>query len=231
MKFESPQTPKKEEKTFRHDLIQKEFRTLLENSTYEVPEDTEAVMILSASPRGWHTEANQDEDFPEDVRHIEFGVEVYKQMAARKLGKPISELTEMDLKNAALPYFILNGATEQQVMMERITSTLGFPKEKTIFLNCGDHDVANTKTQFTKLAEHPVVGALKHFAVISSRYHMPRVARTASANLPEDVDFDVLSVPLKDFPFDVYRKVRREVKRIMEYKEKGDISEYPRENK
>ncbi len=43
------------------------------------------------------------------------------------------------------------------------------------------------------------------------------------------MDFDVIGVPLKDIPFDVYRKVKGEMKRIMQYSENGDISKYPRE--
>ena len=227
MSLESPQ----DRKSFLHGLIQEEFRNMLENARYVIPANTEALVILSLSPRGWHTEANKDEDFSEDVGCIKFGVEVYKKFVARKFNKLVSELTELDLKDDSLPFFILNGATEQLAMMERIAVSFGLPKERIILLNCGDHVVANTKTQFTKLAEHPVAGRFTNIAVVSANYHIPRVARTASTNLPQDVNFDVLGVPFKDMPFNVYRKVRGEVKKIFEYYKKGDIAKYPRGQK
>ena len=227
MSLESPQ----DRKSFLHGLIQEEFRSILENSNYELPENTEAIMILSASPRGWHTASNTQEDHPEDEARIKFGVEVYKRFLSKKLNKSIAEITDSDFRDGALPIFILNGATEQLQMMERIALRYGIPKEKIILLNCGDHVVANTKTQFTKLAEHPVAGRFTNIAVVSANYHIPRVARTASTNLPQDVNFDVLGVPFKDMPFNVYRKVRGEVKKIFEYYKKGDIAKYPRGQK
>jgi uncharacterized SAM-binding protein YcdF (DUF218 family) len=216
-KFSSP-------KKFRRELIQEEFRSLLQNAKYEAPENTEAIMILSASPRGWHTEENRDKNFEEDEARIKFGFDVYKQLACRKLGKLVDEITEVDLKNEVLPFFVLNGATEQKDMMERIAGSIGVPKEKIIFLDCGRHAEANTQTQFTKTTEHPVLGKLRHFTIVSTSYHVPRIARTASKNLPGNIDFDVLGVPLKDFNFDVYRKVKGEVERIVKYAAKGDIN-------
>lgn len=214
---------------FRRELIQEEFRDILEKAHYEISPETDAIMVLSASPPGWDNRAPEERaDFPEDVKRIEFAIEVYRRFASQKLGKPLEELTPEDLKNESLPPLVLNGATEQQPMMERIARKYGFPEDKTIFLNCGDHHIANTKTQFTKLSEHPIVGKFKNFVVISTSYHIPRTARTASVNLPEDVNFEMLGVPLEKLPFDVYKKVRGEVKRIELYSQKGDIARTPR---
>ena len=202
---------------------------MLENSNYEAPENTEAIMVLSASPPSWSADRSKaEEDYPEDVERIKFGIEVYKNFISRKLKKPIAELTTEDLQNETLPPLVLKGATEQLPMLERIARSLDFPREKIIFINCGDHAVANTKTQFAQTVAHPIVGKFKHLTLISTSYHVPRLARTASKNLPEDVDFDVLGVPLEDFSFDVYRKVKGEVKRIIEYSRKGDIAKHPR---
>lgn len=218
-------------KDFRRELIQKEFRHILKNARYEISENTDAIMVLSASPRGWHTKDNIQEDHPEDTARIKFSIEVYKEFVAKKLKKPIEEIATEDLKSDDLPPLVLNGATEQLHMMERIALSLGFPREKIILFNCGDHAVANTKTQFTLLAQNRSTEKFKNIVVISTSYHMPRVARTATVSLPKDVNFDVLGVPVKDFPFNVYRSVKGEVKRIINYSQKGDISAYPHRNR
>jgi len=130
-----------------------------------------------------------------------------------------------DLSSFAIPLFILNGEAEQLQPMKEIAVAIGIPEEKLYLLSCGNRGAGNTRTQFTQIMNSPDLKSRSHFIVVTSAYHVSRVARTAKKHLPEFVDFEVFGVPFKDFSFSVFRKVKGEVKRILSYSRKGDIAE------
>ena len=235
MSFESPRSNLKEKKNeddlLVHDLIRKEFRDLIENDNYEIPYDTEAIMVISAPPNLNGKTKEEIEETLENVKRIDLGIEIYKKIIAQKLNKNISDINQEDLKNKLSPLLVLNGDTEQLVMMERVTLSRSFPLEKIKLINCGDRSIANTKTQFEKTAEDPIVGKFKHITFITTSYHIPRLARTASVLLPKNQNFEIIGIPYKDYPFDIYKKVKGEVKRIINYSQKGDISRDDLRNK
>src|SRR3989344_4630269 len=224
-----PEQKKSQEDLFKHELIQKEFRNIFESSEYTLPENTKAIMILSAPPNEkGENFSDEKEGSPENVARIKLAIEVYKRIAAKKLGKDIKQLTDEDLRSEILPFIILNGETEQLPMMRKVAvDEFHFPLEKLQEMDCGRRGVANTKTQFEKFELDPHLSKLPHIALITNAYYAPRVVRTASANLSADTDFDVIGVPLKDLKFNVFRKTRGEVKKIIRYAEKGDMSKHP----
>lgn len=218
----TPENPS-EERQYRHKLIE-EFRALLEAKEYDLPKNSDHIVVLSA-PALPEFKANPvgHEENSENEARIRIGVEIFQQIAADRAGKPIEDLTEEDYKNPSLPMFVLSGEPERLPSMEETALHMGIPKEKVYLSDCGALGICNTKTQFEEIAKDKNLSDAKQIAIVSSAYHIPRVARTASSELADGVDFDAIGVSMKDFPFDVYKKVRGEIKRIVHYSNKGDI--------
>lgn len=201
-----------------------EFRETLTREKYSIPEATDGVVALSGPPK-----KNEDgvyESHDETTSRIDFAIQSIKQVVAERLHKPIDEVTNDDIIEHGPP-LLLNGEPEQLPPMQAVALGLGFPEEKITLVDCGPVGTANTKTQFTAMDTDPRFAKVKHWTFISSGYHVPRVARTAAASLDKNKNFDVIGVPLERDDYDVYRKVRGEVKRIVTYADKGDISRHP----
>jgi len=210
---------------FRHTLIQKEFRDILTTGEYQIPVETEGIVILSAPPSK-NEKGEVIEASPDNKARIEFGTQVARQITAKKLGKTLEEITIDDISQNT-PMFILNGETEQLPTMEQLAKETGFPPEKIQLLDCGKRGVGNTKTQFEAINTHHSYRNAKHLTFITNSWHAPRVTRTADANLKPEIDFDVIPVPHSAAPYNVFRVVRGEVKRIQSYSAKGDITRNP----
>jgi len=220
----NPEDPEKS--VFRHKLIE-EFRKDLEGR-YEIPDNADGVVVLSAPPALEFQEVDRREKTPENISRIDFAFDIWKQIAARKFHKKLDELDEEDLKDSSLPPFVLNGETEQLGPMREIAMALGVPPEKIYSVDSGKRGASNTKTQFVETGRDGHLGQAKHLIFVSSSYHVPRVTRMGDMNLPKEMHFDVIGVPYDQFSYDIRRKVRGEVKRIVAYSEKGDIAKWPR---
>ena len=105
---------KNDAKKFRHQLIQKEFRNALTTSIeYEIPTETEGVIILSAKEfikEGERIDYSHSEN-AENKARIEMGIEIIKQVVAKKANKSIDEIENEDILQHA-PTLILSGTTE-----------------------------------------------------------------------------------------------------------------------
>ena len=112
--------------------------------------------------------------------------------------------------------------------MKEIAIAIGIPEEKIYLVDCGKRGVGNTRTQFLETTKDEELGSARHLTFITSSYHTPRVERTAGANLPEDLDYDIVGTPFEEFSYNIYSKIKGEVKRIVNYSGKGDITKYPR---
>lgn len=194
----------------RHRLIE-EFRGILTSGEYEVPVKTDGVVALSAP------------SIPDHKARIELSIEVIKQIVAKKAGKTLESVTSEDIITHGPP-LILNGDTKQLPEMAEIAQDLGFPKKKVESINCEKGGVANTKTQFEVMREDLRYENAKHLTFVTNAWHAPRAARTAAQSLRPGIIFDVIPVPHKRAPSNVYRVVRGEVKRIKLYLAKGDIT-------
>ena len=212
-------------KEFRHQLIQKEFRDALTSIEYEIPTKTEGVVILSAKEfikEGERIDYSHPENLENKAR-IEMGIEIIKQVVAKKANKSVDEIENEDILQHA-PTLILSGTTEQLPIMKQIVKESGFSMEKLELVDCGASGVGNTKTQFETIDKHFAGRKPKHLTFITSDYHVPRVARTGDKSLNLDANFDVIPVPHEKTPYNVFKVVRGEVKRIISYADKGDIS-------
>jgi uncharacterized SAM-binding protein YcdF (DUF218 family) len=167
------------------------------------PLDTQAVIVLTCDGPKQHESEN--------FYRIERGLTALKALPE---GVPM--------------YF--SGVTEEDAYSTELMRKLGVPSEVALFQDCGPRGVANTKTQFEAILEDPRTRDLKSIVLVTSSYHVPRVARSASKLLPESMRFVVLA-DMDDFllvPFHPLLKVAGEIERILKYVAKGDIAEFPR---
>lgn len=200
--------------------IVQEFRQELTTHEYKLPPTTEAVVVLSAAPE--IIDGEEVQESRENVVRIEMAIEVIKQFTAKKLEKSIEEVTIEDCLEFGPP-LVLNCGHTQIKAMQDVAERLGYPKEKTVWENCGLPTGVNTKTNFQAMADNPRWQTAEHLTYVTNAYHVPRVARTAAATLPKTINAEIIGVPMTRHPIDVFRKVRGEVKRIITYSDKGDI--------
>lgn len=195
-------------KQFRHELI-KEFRHHLYSET-KFPSRTDAVMVLSY--------VENDENHA----RTEKAVEVYKQLIAQSLGIKFDEVTKtQSLEHGSL--FVIN-CVRQIESMRRWALEGGIPTEKIREIICPIG--ASTKTQFELMPDN-LLKPDTHLTVISSDYHGPRVIRTADKILPKGVNFTFVG---RQGTPEVLPRIRDEIRKIILYSEKGDISKFPIRN-
>ncbi len=195
--------------------------------------NTDAIIVLSGhavydkdgAPITWVS--------PENIVRIGFAIQVIRDIIAKRLKK--DEVTNKDIKNSNLKLF-LNGESNQQKDilktqlddMKHIAQAYNFPGDNIVLEDCLENGEANTKTQFKSINLDPSLKEASHITIITSDYHVPRVRRTAVKNLRSDISFDVLPTPQLEYDsYNVYPKVMGEIKRIIKYSNKGDISKVP----
>ncbi|MEK7116769.1 MAG: ElyC/SanA/YdcF family protein [Patescibacteria group bacterium] len=123
---------------------------------------------------------------------------------------------------------IFSGVTEEREEILSLMERLGSPKSLTHFQDCGKTGVANTKTQFETLIADPLTKDLRRLAIVTSVWHIPRVKRTAAKFLPPETRFVVAGNPDGSNDCDSFVLVMGEIRKIIEYSARGDISAKPR---
>lgn len=204
-----------------HSLVG-EFRSVIENYDYAPPLETQAVVALSVFPDKL-PDGRIREYSRENIARIWFAAQLCRDIAARRQGV---SLEEADLSQG--PRLILNGETESLPAMETIAiRRLGFPIEMIDEIDCGKRGVASTKTQMEVIKNDPRFIDLRDLTFVTSGYHKLRVDRTADRILDSDINIKTIPIPYEVFKFNVFRKVRGEIRRIVAYSKKGDISTFP----
>jgi len=236
---------------FCHRLIQGEFRDALDLANLfpvGINCTTSLVVVLSAPGPG---------DNDENRRRIELGVQV-SNMSYHILRDGRDSTYFSGAKSCGViirPRLVIIGEDEQLPDMNRVAMDLGmydlskspinpyselavnvmltsmsdYERTLTCLISCGPHGPqANTKTQMVAFAR--VAMSWYHTTFITSWYHVPRVARTATRQLPHGRNtparFSVLGVPQSIFPVPQFQTVLDETRRILQYIDQGDISEY-----
>jgi hypothetical protein len=201
----------------RSTLIE-EFREVLLRLERPLPVETDAIMVLAIRP-------DQDEDgyvarhdTPENRARIGAGVDLALAIEAARW-----ERASAGARLPAAPLLILNGEDEQFPMMIDVALEFGARPDRLLSVACGPLGRANTRTQFEVLHAMPWLADIQHLTIITTAYHVPRVRRTARANLPEQVQFEVLPAPYAAYPFNLF-KIRSEIARIRQYAARGDIA-------
>lgn len=202
----------------KHHLFQ-EFRSVL--CQQELPDTVQAVAVLSGPPTRDSSGNITSEYSSENIARIAFGMQTILMIAAKKQGKSLEEVSFGDG-----PPLVLNGDEKQIKPMEEIARDLGFLSEKMILVSCGRREECNTKKQFEKMVSDPLCRDFGQVVYITHDYHALRVALTAKKYLPPDSHCIVFPVPngYQGCFYDTFRAFRREIGKIQEYAQRGDIA-------
>lgn len=212
--------------------IRVEFTRVLRRSEYpsRLSSFTQAVIVLSAPPDLSQDSYERREETEEHRERMRLGVKSWKRIirTIKNKGRPLS----WDPHDKQLPLFVVDGETEQLPAMLHMAMELKLDQDQIWQVDCGARGVANTKTQFIVLENHPFLSTCcSHLTIITSAYHMPRVMRTASKQLPSFTQFQVIGVPMSRLGWDKQvegAKVTGEIERILRYIEQDGLPAYPR---
>lgn len=200
-------------------LLFQEFRRIL--NQHEILPTAQAVVVLSGHPTRDFSGNVTSEYSLENIARIAFGVQTVLMIAAKKMERPLEEISFGDG-----PYLVLNGDEKQLEPMEEIAADFGFPSDRMILVNSGKREVSNTKTQFEMMKSDLICKNFRDVIYITHDYHALRVALTAKKQLPPDccyVIFPVLN-GYKGFSYNMFRAFRKEIDKIQEYANRGDIA-------
>lgn len=161
----------------------------------------------------------------ESRERLETGIKVAKEVAAKRLGKTVDELTEEDLKEQAPSVYWNSTDWANDNLRERIEEgflkQFQFPEEKLVV--APNLDLKHTGDQFKQIEDRVIDGQRK-IAIISDTYHLPRVKRyLGSKGSKVDKEHAVLyaSEP-KRVPVG---KALSEIRKVPNYIEKGHLPE------
>ncbi len=189
--------------------LQKEFEQCYLSVPKTHSPDIEGVVILS------HVDYNFDREDPrckfsdELISRIEYGAKMF-------------------LDSSLKVFLIMDGCRSQLLLMEERAIGLGVRQDQIYLLDAGDIAFSNTKKQIEILRDDPITSKMKKIVFITNTYHVPRVRRTASLLIPENISFDVFGVPNDISLYDKQNAINGEIERILKYIEKGDIAITPR---
>lgn len=187
----------------------------------------------------------------EDRERVEKGIELVKEITAKRLGKKVSEITIGDIKEHG-PIFFYNGTFRQNEVLRNVsTDVFGLPREKVVIAEITPvkdptPQQANTYTQFDKFPQNllrSLAESQGKMAVVTSRYHLPRVMRQVAPTIVRDqplwekarLDFfsadELATGPDKSKKHKnaalILRLLKSEAKKIETYIRKGDLSPEP----
>ncbi|MCX6735945.1 MAG: YdcF family protein [Candidatus Parcubacteria bacterium] len=189
--------------------LQKEFEQCYLSVPKTNSPDIEGVVILSHVDYNFDTEDMQCKFSNELISRIEYGAKMF-------------------LDSSLKPFLIMDGCRSQLLLMQERATSLGVRQDQIYLLDGGDIASSNTKKQIEALRDDPIISKMKKIVFITNTYHVPRVRRTASLLIPENISFDVFGVPNDISLYDKQNAINGEIERILKYIEKGDIAITPR---
>lgn len=242
-------------------------QVLDECSRYQNPQLSKDIDIVWAiSGRGSYTEQTtkyllSSPEFSgskiyksDDRKQTDFAIELIKEITALKLGKDVDSTTKEDILRSG-PTLVYNGFNSQNEALLQAVNDISFPlpSQKVRIEKLADIDdpkIANTRTQFERFPQdilEELIKTDKRIAMVSSRWHIPRIARVIDSEkvlkiqpLWKDVKIcyfvpknDHVDLPsdlnnLTDDEKDIWEIIKGEGRRINEYSKKGDLDIYPR---
>jgi hypothetical protein len=170
-------------------------------------------MVLSAPPEKWN-DIFITESTTENVERIRTAIEYFRAYLEWR---------------EALPYLILNGEANQLPMMLSTAVNHYFPADRILLVDCGRRPNGNTKTQFTTLkCDARFAGGSKCIVVVTSWYHIPRVARAIAANNRKNLCWNLLALPEEESRLQILPNIiDEEVQRILEGVTNGLLAAEP----
>ncbi len=182
----------------------------------------------------------------EEVERINLGIELVRQITAMRLNKNVSEVTKADIAKHG-PIFLYNGRLDQNENLHKASQNPSFPippEKLRIEKIADDFDPKNnnTYTQFQRFPQD-LLGNSRKIAVVSSLYHLPRIARHPNANTvvaahpawpDKEFVFFASDKPFDQLPhdeesitkraLDIRKMVMDEGRKIHTYIQKNDLS-------
>lgn len=189
-----------------------EFEVLKERNELYLPLHTDGVVVLGAKPI----------IIENIVRSSEQAVNRKRIGFAINIVQAIHSL----VPESKAPLIISAYGEELEDLTEYVISS-GVSRGNVIGISCGKLWEGNTLTNIQTVGAYAREANVQHLTFVSSLYHAPRVARSASAHLPEHVEYDVLHLRFKDHQID-QSDIDSEIARIQTYIAKGDIAVFPR---
>ncbi|OGL37510.1 hypothetical protein A3B63_00275 [Candidatus Saccharibacteria bacterium RIFCSPLOWO2_01_FULL_49_22] len=225
-----------ERKQLVHQVVD-ELRELKKSPPFEPTADIDMVWVISQP--GTAKRASEDgiyKGISNDRKVIDYGIELIKEITALRLGKAPEEVTKEDIE-ASGPTLFYNGedrntrnsAYPQIEDLEELIDEPDFPVPRSKIVI--DHiPELGTHTQVKGFFEYLQQRQLpEKVAVVSMIHHSRRVARYLEHykdQLPEGVS--LVNAPVAE-THETVGITLREVRKIADYAEKGDLSRDPLE--
>lgn len=176
-------------------------QVLKEYGEYQNPQITPDIDIVWAiSGRGVYTQETTPylSDSPEfarsdlarndDRENTDFATQLARQITAARLNKNASDVTLEDIERNG-PILVYNATNLQNQKLKETVDSGAFPlpKEKVRIVKLSETDDpqdANTRTQFERFPQEilkDLIESGRKIALVSSRWHFPRITRTINA--------------------------------------------------
>lgn len=229
-----------------NEKIRKNFISEIQNIyTIENPEidkNIKYVWVLSARYSYTKIPINSDAqnigaaDKEDGYNRMRLGIEIAREVAAKKLDKQISSLTSEELQKYGLMILFNGGAYDNSLLKEALDKNIitDYPKENFYIFTLPEGQV-NTGGQFKTLYKEHENGNIDlsnaEIAIITHAYHFPRVNRYFDDKPNFDFFFTHNTKPiifLVDRKFEasgVDNELKQELIKLPSYIEKGFVSE------
>ena len=172
--------------------------------------DIDLVLVLSGRATVLGEDADKlgrDFDSADDLERLKEGIRIATQVNALRAGKNPEQLKPEEFVTPIL----YNGRLIHNQALKRALAQgfISYPKELFIIL---DINPENTIGQVQSFKKYLALHQHKNVAVVSSAYHIPRVARTIGNDSPQTETNEVIEHPIRSlnlFLFGVHKNEKR----------------------
>lgn len=219
-----------------------EIKNIYATENPKIDKNIKYIWVLSARHSYTKMPINSDtqnigaEDKEDGYNRMRLGIDIAKEVAAKKLYKQVSNLTHEELKQYGPRILFNGGAYDNNLLKEALNKNKikDYPKENFHIFTLPEEQ-ANTATQFKTLYKEHEDGNIDlnnaEIAIVTHAYHFPRVYRYFD-NKP-DFNFFITHnttpiIFLVDRKFEskgVENESKQELLKLPSYIEKGFVSE------
>ncbi|MCC8369813.1 MAG: hypothetical protein LN566_00240 [Rickettsia endosymbiont of Stiretrus anchorago] len=228
------------------ELLRKNFISEIQNiyvtENPQIDKDIKYVWVLSARhsynkmPIISHAQNIGAVDKEDGYNRMRLGIEIAKEVAAKKLNKQVSDLTYQELKEYG-PIILFNGGAYDNGLLKEVLDNnqiKDYPKEN-FYIFALPENQANTSGQFKNLYKEHEDGNIDlnntEIAIVTHAYHFPRVYRYFDNKPNFDFFYNHNTKPiifLVDRKFEtigVNNELKQELLKLPNYIEKDFVSE------
>ncbi|QQV74828.1 hypothetical protein H6P87_00369 [Rickettsia tillamookensis] len=229
-----------------NEKIRKNFISEIQNiyatENPEIDKNIKYVWVLSARHSYTKILINSDAqnadaiDKEDGYNRVRLGIEIAREVAAKKLDKQESNLTSEELQKYGPVILFNGGAYDNSLLKEALDKNeiMDYPKENFYIFTLPENQT-NTGGQFKTLYKEHEDGNIDlnnaEIAIVTHAYHFPRVTRYFDNKPNFDFFFNHNTKPiifLVDRKFEapgIYNDLKQELLKLPSYIEKGFVSE------